>query len=63
MLDSTCSVAGCNFVFNGNDTSPTLSTLSSTTMTTGPLSLTGLRFDIGSRVAVSFTNAVTGKVT
>jgi hypothetical protein len=32
-------------------------------MTTGPLTLTGSRFDIGSRVAVSFTNAVTGKVT
>ncbi len=63
MQDSTCSSAACNIVFNGNDTSPMLSTLSSTTMTTGPLTLTGSRFDIGSRVAVSFTNAVTGKVT
>jgi hypothetical protein len=61
-MPTNCSNSqNCWFTFISEAESPSLANISSTAMTTGSLSFTGLRF--GNQVQASFTNKITGKVT
>lgn len=58
----TSSTSDCWFTYIDQNNGPLLESMSSNSITTGSITLTGQRFDIGASTKVSLTNQVTGKI-
>jgi hypothetical protein len=65
IMPTNCSSpsSNCWFTFLPKENSPELLTISSNSITSGIITLNGLRFQLGSSIKVSFTNKITGKIT
>lgn len=59
----TSPTSNCWFTYIDQNNGPLLESMSSNSITTGSITLTGQRFDIGASTKVSLTNQVTGKIT
>lgn len=58
----TSPTSNCWFTYIDQNNGPLLESMSSDSITTGSITLTGQRFDIGASTKVSLTNQVTGKI-